>query len=211
MTEAIQFRNVTDDFLPREYGPAEPKEMSDEERKIYHLEFDFASFLSQLNREDLHKKQGVVGLKAIDQAVADYIQQQVHSIFPDSDLSEDDPDNKKIQTRANNAVRFQRFVNVEKGSPEHFVLMDLVAKANRLKFSLLEDWLENSPETGFTLIAELEYRLLLPALVATDRWYIRLSREEFPIDSDERKRRGLLNECAVVREIEGGGSGSSVS
>lgn len=186
------------DFMPLEYGELALPEFSDAQTHLRLVELSYKEMVNELKQGDalqqINQSRGSVALNAIEKAVAAYVVRKV---------TESEIGDPTLVEHASNAVSIKQWEGVEEGSPEKFVLSELIARNNRLTFELTQEWLEASPETGLTRVGELEYQHVLPLMAVTDRWFLKLYAEEFPIDSDERARRGMKNECAVVRTVDG--------
>lgn len=182
-----------DGMIPLEYGDLELPAFSGDEEVVRGMELDFKEILAMDEVECLDNDQGVKALKAVDELVADYIVSKLDEVAI----------NGEFKVRAENVVRRKDWAGVEDGSGEKFVLRELVMKANRIKFMLVNYWLYINVNPGINAVAELEYTRLMPAMAAMDKIFIKMSTEKFPIDSNERVKRGLKNECAVVREVNG--------
>ncbi|MFA6991671.1 MAG: hypothetical protein WC269_00075 [Candidatus Gracilibacteria bacterium] len=191
-----------DGFIPLEYGDLELPQFGEQEEKIRGMELRFEDLVSYVEAKESSDAEGTLklndlsgsrALTRIDALVAEYITLQAQKLGLSPEYSE----------HLNNVSTLKKWKGVGSDSPEKFVLRELVARADRLRNQLVDKWMEGATDTGFSDVAKLEYEHLMPAMAAIDRMYIRMTTEQFPIDSNEREKRGLKNEFAVVREIAG--------
>jgi len=215
--EAVSFK----DRLPTlDYGDLALPQLSEMEAGIrgMALEYqDLEAFISEQGEgqdlEALYGLQGSFALRRIDVIVGDFasarLASHLHLVAEQTSteaLGGDEAELSRKQVaykHGSTGVRLREWTNVPADSAEKFVLIELVARSNRLKYQLIHHWLENAVDTGLTPVAELEYTHLMPAMAATDNQYLKVSMEEPAINSDERKTRGMLNERAIVRSVAG--------
>ncbi len=199
MVEVISKAGLNDGFIPLEYGDLELPEFGEQESAIRALGLDMGELIDFAQGmeadEELKTMLGSHALKYVDDLVYEFVVDEVDDLGLDSDLRQ----------RAENVIRSKNWEGVEVDSPEHFALRELVVKINRLKFQMINYWMENVIEqgTGLGEVAEAEYEYVMPAMAAADQIFLKMVTEKFPIDSTERRNRGFTNECAIVREVGG--------
>lgn len=184
-------------LIPLDYGNLELPEFSEEETALRGLELDPDELIWALKESDdiseLLGKTGSYALRYADKAVQEFVIGKIDDL----------PVAEPLKIHAKQVMESKNWEGVEADSGEYFALRELVAKANRITFVLINEWLEKGENLGLTPVATLEYKNLMPAMAATDRLYLKMVTEKAPISSDERMARGLTNECAVVKEING--------
>jgi hypothetical protein len=184
-------------FLPLEYGDTKLPHFSREEKIVRDIPYAPDQFWGSIhlrrNIETLSSLQGSRALREIDEIVDGSIARLLSA----------QKINPALNTRAQKVIQRKEWAGVEPNSGEHFALRELIAKANRIKYALVARWIESAPETGLTPVAKAEYLSLGPAMAALDRMYLKMVAEPVAIDSDERGRRGLKDEGAVVRMVGG--------
>lgn len=198
-TEALK-----DSFPPINYDDLKLPEFSAEEAAIRGLEFtfgDLSAFLDakgeDANKAALFEKQGAIALGSIDQLVADFVLEKAKKVLPG-------PDSAVLIERMEGVLRVRDWGAVPAGS-EKFVLTELVTKANRVKFMLVQEWLDKAKDNGFNAVAKLEHKKLLPARAASDLMLLKAELEMDTSGIDYNKARKdhpeLKNECALLRRV----------
>lgn len=187
-----------DGFVNMEYGPnAVIPPLNDEQNAMRALDFNYGEFEASLaagaDLEILSGLQTSRALKKIDALVADYVGSKLAGIGIEGE--------KLDGFKA--AVSDKLWPDIPPDSPDRFVLRELIAKSDRLKFQLITKWLDTAESTGLTLVGELEYRMVPNVMAVNNRLYLNLVSEKFPIDTNARQERGMTNECAVVRTVGG--------
>jgi len=201
MAEVVRQSVASDGFLPFEYGDLRLPELTPEETAIREFQPDGTRFAEFINTpeikalfEGVEDKRGSQIFKLMDKVVARFVETEIDTL----------PISPELRARAKNVVTKRDWKGVSTHSGEKLVLFELVSKTNRFKYGLIQHWLNTTGETGLTEVGALEYGSLMPAMAATDRMFIKMAMETFPISSDERIKKGLTNECAVVKETAGG-------
>lgn len=186
-------------YLSLDYGDLKLPPCSEQETAVRNLRLDFEELSAREGlQENLRGLKGSAALSAIDAAAEDYAIGKAG--MAGFGLSSGGLSTKLLQ-HIKHVIKDKDFRGVPDGSPEKFALRELAARANQLKFQLIEWWLDNAENTGLTQTAQTEYRCIMPAMAAVDRMYLKIATEDYPIDSNERRARGLTNECAIVRRV----------
>lgn len=185
-----------DGFVNMEYGPnAVIPTLNDEQSAMRTLDFNYGEFEQSLvasaDLEVLSGLQTSQALRKVDALVADYVGSKLAGLGIAGEKLEG----------FKRAVSDKQWPNIPPDSPDRFVLRELIAKSNRLKFQLITKWLDTAECSGLTPVGELEYRMVPKVMAVIDRLYLNLVSEKFPIDTNERQERGMTNECAVVRTV----------
>ena len=187
-----------DQFLSGNYERVVPTEFSSEESLIRALPLEFSDIAAVLGPKgpwraywrSIVVKTGSDALRAIEKMVITYVVQRIEhekGISPE------------LKEKAIRVIKIKDEGKVNKNSPEHFAMRELAMRSNRLKLNLVFIWVTGGGGKGFDSVERLEFEHLTPALAAVDILYIKLVTEPSPIDSEERKRRGMTNEGSVVR------------
>lgn len=215
MREAYPFIDLTYDGL--NLPP-----LSADEEKIYTLGLDARDILgsrdvpqglSEQCTQLLQQGKNSV-LASVDTLVHDYILEKAQALGLSGDL----------MAKLSRVITIKQWSGVSEGSPEKFVLQDLVARSNRIKTSVIRTWIalrhadtrQNAVDQGlsydasldaqrgnFNFVERMEYIYVPFAMAALDRLYIRLSLVPPLLSNDERIKRGYTRQWAVTQQRDG--------
>lgn len=180
------------EYLPLDFSDLKLPPLTPEEKAIQGKELKMEDLLNftEENAPELMTLQGSYALRKIDEVTANFVVEQMKAV----EL------NPTLREHLERTTTLKEWSGIPEESAEAFVLNELIAKANQLKFKLIAKWVEEAEQTGLTPVGELEYKHILPAMAAVDRMYIKMRMDTPPIDSDERQRRGLTNQLAMVKQ-----------
>ena len=182
----------TSEFLPLDFSELNLPPLSAEEEAIHSKELSVEDFLrfAEEKAPELMTLQGSYALRKIDEVVTEFVVSQMRTVEM----------NPTLREHLERTTTLKEWSGIPEGSTEAFTLNELIARANQLKFKLIAKWLEGAEKTGLTPVGDLEYKHIMPAMAAIDRMFIKMRMDTPPIDSDERQRRGLTNQFAMVKQ-----------
>jgi hypothetical protein len=188
----VETTSESSEFLPLDFSDLDLPPLTPEEKSILGKELKVEDLLSFTEEKapELMSLQGSYALRKIDEVVAEFVVDQMKTV----EL------NPTLREHLERTTILKEWSGIPEESTEAFILNELITRANQLKFKLISKWLEEAEKTGLTSVGDLEYKHILPAMAAADRMYVKMRMDTPPIDSDERQRRGLTNQLAMVKQ-----------
>ncbi len=193
-------------FSPLDYGEVEKDlpEFTSREELLRGVEFPFEDLLSQEQKSirTLLTLQGSFALHHIDKLIADYVMGKVEQL--DFSGGHGGAEDETItHARIEAALRDRSWGEIKEDSSEQFAVVELLVKANQLKFQLIEKWLDSCDNHDLGSVGETEFRKVLPAMAATDKWFLKMIVRKTPIPVAQRKESGFTNPFSVLADRDG--------